>query len=243
MRPGALVLDLGAGAGILARALADAGARVLAVELDHAAAVLLQRRFGADPRVEVREADATALVLPPEPFSVVANLPFAAGTAILRRLLDDPRVPLERLDAIVEWGLAAKRTAVWPSTLLGCAWGARYDLSVGRRVPRACFAPPALGGRGGAPRRPAHRAARAGPRVRRATSRCSAEPSRAQAPLERVLPRPLVRRVAREHGFDPPRTRARPRRAAVGRAARGASDLPGAAAEDRHLGAALRHAR
>src|SRR4029077_11725638 len=71
-----------------------------------------------------------------------ANLPFAAGTAILRRLLSDPRVPLMQLDAIVEWGLAAKRTAVWPSTLLGCTWGAWYELRLVRRVPRACFAPP-----------------------------------------------------------------------------------------------------
>ena len=112
------------------------------VELDPAALRQLETRFGADPRVEVVEGDATLLPLPVEPFAVVANLPFAAGTAILRRLLGDPRVPLTQLDAIVEWGLAAKRTAVWPSTLLGCTWGAWYELSLVRRVPRACFAPP-----------------------------------------------------------------------------------------------------
>lgn len=43
---------------------------------------------------------------------MVANLPFAAGTAILRRLLDDPRVALRRVDAIVERGLGAKRTRI-----------------------------------------------------------------------------------------------------------------------------------
>ncbi|HJU36973.1 MAG TPA: rRNA adenine N(6)-methyltransferase family protein, partial [Gaiellaceae bacterium] len=140
--PGTLALDLGAGGGILTRALADAGARVRAVELDPAALRQLRTRFDGEPRVEVIEQDAARVRLPDEPFVVVANLPFAAGTAILRRLLGDPRVPLTQLDAIVEWGLAAKRTAVWPSTLLGCTWGASYELRLVRRVPRACFAPP-----------------------------------------------------------------------------------------------------
>jgi 23S rRNA (adenine-N6)-dimethyltransferase len=175
---------------------------VRAVELDPAALRQLQARFGSDPRVEVVEGDARLLPLPPEPFSVVANLPFAVGTAILRRLLGDPSVPLRQLDAIVEWGLAAKRTAVWPSTVLGCTWGAWYELSLVRRVPRACFAPP-----------PSVDAA-----VLRATrrSRPLVPPEEtlayetmlrqsfaARGPLDRILPRGLVHRAARELGFDP----------------------------------------
>ena len=200
LEPGTLVLDLGAGGGILTRALADAGCRVLAVELDTAAAAALRGRFADDPRVEVRHADAITVPLPREPFAVVANLPFAAGTAILRRLLD-PRVPLLRLDAIVEWGLAAKRTAIWPSTQLSCLWGAWHELSLVRRVPRVCFAPP-----------PAVDAAllravrRKGPLVPVAEADAYLalleRAFAAQAPLEKVLPRATVRRVAHELGFD-----------------------------------------
>jgi 23S rRNA (adenine-N6)-dimethyltransferase len=136
VRRGELVLDLGAGRGVITRALRDAGARVVAVELD--AQVLGDlRRLG----VEVVRADARTVQLPREPFRVVANLPFAAGTAILRRLLDDPRTPLLACDAIVEWGLATKRAAIWPSTLTSVYWGAWYELTVARRLPRACFAP------------------------------------------------------------------------------------------------------
>jgi 23S rRNA (adenine-N6)-dimethyltransferase len=200
--PGSLVLDLGAGHGALTRALADAGARVRAVELDPAALRQLETRFGVDPSVEVVEGDATLLPLPAEPFAVVANLPFAAGTAILRRLLGDPRVPLTRLDAIVEWGLAAKRTAVWPSTQLGCAWGAWYELSLVRRVPRACFAPPPSvdaavlrATRRAEPLVPPKEAAAYAALLQRAFA--------ARAPLDRVLPRSLVHRVAHELGFDP----------------------------------------
>lgn len=200
--PGALVLDLGAGGGIIAGALVAAGARVRAVELDPAALRQLRARFAAEPRVEILAADATIVPLPDEPFAVVANLPFAAGTGILRRLLGDPRVPLTQLDAIVEWGLAAKRTAVWPSTLLGCTWGAWYDLRLVRRVPRASFAPPPSvdaavlrATRREHPLVPPADARRYEALLRRAFA--------AQAPLDRTLPRRLVHRVAHELGFDP----------------------------------------
>jgi len=200
--PGALVLDLGAGGGILTRALADAGARVCAVELDAVALRQLRTRFGDDPQVEVVERDATQVPLPEEPFAVVANLPFGAGTAILRRLLGDKRVRLTQLDAIVEWRLATKRTAVWPSTLLGCTWAAWYDLSLARRVPRACFAPPPSvdaavlrAMRRPEPLVPVSEAAAYSTLLHRAFS--------AQAPLDRVFQRRLVHRAAHELGFDP----------------------------------------
>ena len=175
---------------------------MLAVELDTAALQQLRARFDADPRVEVTEGDATLLPLPDEPFAVVANLPFAGGTAILRSLLGDPAVRLTQVDAIVEWALAAKRTAVWPSTLLGCTWSAWYELRLVRRVPRACFAPPP--GVDAAVLRAIRRSeplvapAQAGAYeavLRRAFA--------AQAPLDRIFPRGLVHRAARELGFDP----------------------------------------
>jgi 23S rRNA (adenine-N6)-dimethyltransferase len=200
--PGTLALDLGAGRGALTRALADAGARVRAVELDPVALRELELRFGADPRVEVVEGDATLVQLPAEPFAVVANLPFAVGTSILRRLLGEPRLPLTQLDAIVEWGLAAKRTAVWPSTLLGCSWGVRYELSVVRRVPRACFAPPPSvdaavlrAVRRPHPLVPEEETAAYEALLQRAFA--------AQGPLDRILPRAIVHRAAHGLGFDP----------------------------------------
>jgi 23S rRNA (adenine-N6)-dimethyltransferase len=196
------VLDLGAGGGVITGALLGAGARVRAVELDEAALRQLRTRFAADRRVEVVEADATTVAPPSAPFSIVANLPFAHGTAILRRLLGDPQVQLVQLDAIVEWGLAAKRTAVWPSTLLGCTWGAWYELELVRRVPRRCFAPPPSvdaavlrATRRAVPLVPVAEAHRYEVLLRRAFD--------SQAPLDRLLPRRVVHRVAHEYGFDP----------------------------------------
>jgi len=130
------VLDIGAGTGVLTGALSRAGARVIPVELDTELASALRGRFA-----EVVEGDALRVALPREPFKVVANLPFDGSTAILRRLLD-PRGPLATAEVIVEWGLATKRTAVWPSTELSTYWKAWFELSLRRRLPRCVFAPP-----------------------------------------------------------------------------------------------------
>jgi len=187
---------------MITAALAAAGARVQAIELDEASLNQLRARFAGDPRTEIVAADATTVPLPREEFSVVANLPFAHGTTILRRLLSDPGVPLLQLDAIVEWGLAEKRSAVWPSTVLGCLWGAWYELGLVRRVPRCCFAPPPSvdaavlrATRRSAPLVPAREAHAYEAFLRRGFE--------SQRPLDRELPRRAVHRVAHEYGFDP----------------------------------------
>jgi 23S rRNA (adenine-N6)-dimethyltransferase len=139
---GELVVDLGAGRGIITAELAARGARVHAVESDPALAAVLRRRFERAPLVTVVEADARMLAPPEEPFAVVANLPFAGAIEILRRLLDDPRVPLARAVVVLQWEAAAKLAAVWPSTLRAAYWGAWYELSLVRRLARDAFAPP-----------------------------------------------------------------------------------------------------
>jgi 23S rRNA (adenine-N6)-dimethyltransferase len=135
------VLEIGCGRGRLTAELAQAAGRVLAVELDPRLAQALRVRLGRRPNVTVIQADALELALPAEPFRVVANLPFGQTAAFLHRLLDDPRVPLDRADLIVQWGAAVKRAGVWPSTLLGVTWGAWWTFRVERRLAAPCFEP------------------------------------------------------------------------------------------------------
>jgi len=132
-----LVADVGAGTGVLTRALLGAGARVVAVERDPSLAAGLRARFGGD--ISVVETDVLDWRLPGEPFAVVANLPFAGSGAILSRLL---RGPVTRAVVIVEWAFAQKQAAVWPTTLKSAYWRAFYELELARRLDRTSFAPP-----------------------------------------------------------------------------------------------------
>jgi len=136
---GELVVDVGAGSGILTEALLRAGARVLAIEPDRR---LVRRLRRACPEACVVEADVFDTAWPREPFRVVANLPFAHSTAICRSLLADPRLPLDGADVIVEWDFAVKRARLWPSTAQTVVWSAWYELAIVRRIERAAFAPP-----------------------------------------------------------------------------------------------------
>jgi 23S rRNA (adenine-N6)-dimethyltransferase len=138
--PGDLVVDVGAGTGVITRALVDTGARVVAVEADHRLAAALERRFGGS-NVTVVAADACRFAWPTEPFAVVANLPFAGSRAILAGMLDDPTSELQSVDAIVQWELAQKEAAVWPATLRSTFWRAWHDVAIVARLSRRAFAP------------------------------------------------------------------------------------------------------
>jgi 23S rRNA (adenine-N6)-dimethyltransferase len=136
---GELVVDLGAGSGLLTAELARVARHVIAVELD---ARLARKLRGRWTNVSVVEGDATRLRLPREPFRVVANLPFHRTTDLLHLLLDDPATALTRADLVVEWGVAFKRAVPWPSSVSGVVWGAFYETTLARRLGREAFGPP-----------------------------------------------------------------------------------------------------
>jgi 23S rRNA (adenine-N6)-dimethyltransferase len=134
-----LVLDIGAGNGLISEALARRGARVRAIERDPALARRLRTRFGPESGVTVVEADALSTPLPGEPFRVVANIPFGITTKILRRLLEDSA--LARADLIVQAEVARKRGTGGRGTLLNACWEPWFSFGVGARIPAAAFRP------------------------------------------------------------------------------------------------------
>jgi 23S rRNA (adenine-N6)-dimethyltransferase len=139
---GDLVLDLGAGYGALTGPLAATGARVIAVELDPALAGRLRRRFAGEPAVRVAEADLRQLPWPRRPFHVVASPPFALTTQLCRRLLGDRAVRLAGAELVLGWGAAKWLSQPRPADAQVARWAARYEISLVRRIPAACFAPP-----------------------------------------------------------------------------------------------------
>lgn len=91
--------------------------------------------------VRVIERDFLAVTLPREPFRIFGSLPFARTTDILHRLLDDPAIPLQRADVIVQWEVAMKRAATPPVTLVSTAWAPWWEMRLERRIPAAMFRP------------------------------------------------------------------------------------------------------
>ena len=139
--PSDLVVEIGAGTGRLTAPLAVAAARVVAIELDPRLADGLRRRFAGDARVSVIEGDALLVPLPTEPHRVVGNVPFHITTALLRRVLDDPGSPCFAADLIVQAGLARKRCAMRPCTMLSLSWLPWWRLSIERVLPAGSFEP------------------------------------------------------------------------------------------------------
>jgi 23S rRNA (adenine-N6)-dimethyltransferase len=136
---GDLVLDIGAGNGLISVALARRGTRVQAIERDPALAARLRAKFATWPSVTVVEADVLAMPLPAEPFRVVANIPFGITTQILRRLLDEDS--LARADMIVQAEVARKRGARGRGTLLNACWEPWFEFGTGTQIPATAFRP------------------------------------------------------------------------------------------------------
>jgi 23S rRNA (adenine-N6)-dimethyltransferase len=139
--PDDVVVEIGGGAGRLTAPLAQRAHRVIVVERDAAFVATLRDRFATNAVVEVVHANALHVPLPTEPFRVFGNLPFAFGTRILRRLLDDPASDLWRIDALLQLEMARKRAQLVPGTLLSIGWQPWWEFRLVRRVHRTAFEP------------------------------------------------------------------------------------------------------
>lgn len=135
------VVEFGAGAGMITRALSKKARKVLAVEYDPFWVAQLKQTFSANENVQVVAGDALSIDLPYEPFRIVANLPFHISTSILHRLLDDPTQPLECAHLLVQKEFASKHTRASPTTLKTLGWSPWWWFEAGVAVPASAFDP------------------------------------------------------------------------------------------------------
>jgi 23S rRNA (adenine-N6)-dimethyltransferase len=129
IRPGELVLDIGAGEGALTAPLIRAGARVVAVELHPGRADRLRRQF---PQVTVVHTDAASLRLPSRPFRVVASPPYGITAGLLGLLLATGS-RLVAADLVLQHAAVRKHAS---------RHARGFRVSMGPPVPRHAFRPP-----------------------------------------------------------------------------------------------------
>jgi 16S rRNA (adenine1518-N6/adenine1519-N6)-dimethyltransferase len=101
LSPADTVIEVGAGKGVLTRALAPAAGKVIAVEIDEGLCAHLRRRLKDRPNVEpvcgdilsLRPDDLLARAQASPPYVVVANLPYYIASAVLRHFLESAQPP------------------------------------------------------------------------------------------------------------------------------------------------------
>ena len=97
------LIEVGPGLGVLTERIAEVAERLIAVELDTEAAARLQGTFAGRPSVTIVEGDVLAAgpaeylnragLAEDTPYSVVGNLPYNAGAAIVRHFLEASQQP------------------------------------------------------------------------------------------------------------------------------------------------------
>ena len=117
--PDDLVLEIGPGLGILTDELLLRAGEVTAIELDGRLAAHLEQAFAGRPSFRLVRGDAlkiaTDAVIPPgRPFVVVANLPYAVASAVLRHLLEQPHRP-RRMGLMMQKEVVERICAVPPN--------------------------------------------------------------------------------------------------------------------------------
>lgn len=143
--PGSRVLEVGAGAGTLTRALADAGAEVIAYEIDEAMRPVLEETVG--DRAVIRFEDAADIdfgsVLDGDGWFLVANLPYNVGTPIVLDVLR--HVPaVERIVVMLQREAVERMAATPGSRIYGIpsvVVALHGAVEVALRVPPHLFVP------------------------------------------------------------------------------------------------------
>jgi 16S rRNA (adenine1518-N6/adenine1519-N6)-dimethyltransferase len=147
--PGDSVIEVGAGLGVLTRALAARAARVVALEIDAGLVRALRAEAALPANVELRHADALEVDLAAlaraagGPVRVVANLPYAVASPLLRALLG-------ARGALADWSVmiqeeVADRLLAKPGTRDYGSFAVLHALAVrierGRVLRPGCFHP------------------------------------------------------------------------------------------------------
>ncbi len=141
------VLEIGPGAGVMTRHLAEAGANVIAVELDESLRPVLDAVLGGAQRAKVVFGDAMKIdiaeLMQGKPYRVIANLPYYITADVVLRMLTQAHKP-QKITIMVQKE-AAERMMAKMGSKIWCALSATVQyfgkVSVLMEVPPEAFTP------------------------------------------------------------------------------------------------------
>ena len=141
-----LVIEIGAGSGVITSALAKRVKNVIAIEPDHQTADKLRANLNKRhiTNVTVVEEDFLDFTLPSEPYKILSNPPFHLSSKIINKLLDAPNPP-ESFYLILQKQFALKllNTDRHYTSQLGYKLIQKYQSQIRLRIKhRDCTPPP-----------------------------------------------------------------------------------------------------
>lgn len=145
IQPDDCVIEIGPGAGVLTLRLAQLARKLTAVELDQRLYPYLREALAPYPGAQLVEGDALAFQpadLMPEPYKLVANIPYYITSAILRHFLENPHRP-SRIVLMVQKEVA-QRIVAQPGDMSLLAVSVQFygKPKIATYVPAGAFFPP-----------------------------------------------------------------------------------------------------
>lgn len=156
IKNGEKILEIGPGTGILTEALLQSGANVIAIEKDMRAVDLLKEKFQIEineGKLELIYADILETeaqdqynqengLIPKEPYSIIANIPYYITGAILEKFLEKGPRPTKMI-LLVQKEVAERVIARdGKESVLSVSVKAFGNPSIIAKVPRGAFSPP-----------------------------------------------------------------------------------------------------
>lgn len=135
------VLELGAGRGALTTILNKQAGQVLAVEYDETFVSILQSKTKKDTNTIIIHKDILKLKLPKKEYVVVASIPYAITTPIMRMLLNHPSGAFRRGVIVMEKGAAKRFTANFIKQADVLVWRMWFDITYIKGISRKNFSP------------------------------------------------------------------------------------------------------
>lgn len=137
-----LVLDIGAGSGVISSVLAQRAGSVVAIEVEPRMVAKLRDNLKQYENVVIHEGSFLDMTLPDRPYKVFANIPFHLSSPIVRRLVESPDRP-EAIYLVVQKQFANK---LLPESdrftgQLGMMIGPLFEVRIRKRLQRTDFWP------------------------------------------------------------------------------------------------------